>query len=623
MKILKKVLTALGAAGLLAATALCACNFTDDGERLDKPVVTVSPTAYLSWNAVRHATGYELTLNGETTALTETYYQAPADKDFTFSLIATADGYKNSEAATGSYTAPAPDPVPEDGYYFDSRAEDGGNGTENKPFNSLLDLNKITLEAGDALLFKNGSEFRGEFKLASIEGTAEKPVVITNYGEGTAYPKFNGLGVVGSGVIALENCSYVTVKNLEIYDTTRAEGDRRGVLLTADSADASGFYTSVGITLENLNIHDIRGTTDSENSGMSLASKKTGGIQLWSLNGRGRFDKLTIKGCTIRNVDNVGIATWYRPSTAGSAKVSPYSDAFDKTAHTNVVITGNDISDIGKNAIFARNLKGGLIERNVIHDTAVRCVSGNTICTSYVYGTVIQYNEGYLNRAVKKPYGDGAYEDGCMLDADLQSRDTVWQYNYSHDNAFGLFLNCTSYVPENGVADRATVRYNLSVNDYGNKGIFFINYASEMIEIYNNTVVIGSDVSPRILQVNGGSDRNYSFFNNLIYNLSGSASFASLGSGGIFSDNLVYNAAGADINGLTQFASENADCLYDNPLIIGTLGATVEARSGMNAAQAFKLAANSPALNAGKAVTGVANDFFGNPYRKSIGCYCG
>lgn len=622
MKILKSIFAVICALSLIALPAVCACNTDVGEERLDKPVVTVSPTAYLSWNAVRHATEYELTLNGSVRTLTETYYQAEADKDFTFSLIAKAEGYKNSEAATGSYTAPEPDPVPEDGYYFDSKAQDGGNGSEEKPFNSLLDLNKLNLEAGDALLFKNGSEFRGEFKLTSVEGTAAKPVVITNYGEGTALPKFNGNGVVGSGVLALENCSYVTVKNLDIYDTTKTEGDRRGVLLTAD-AETGGFYTSTGIILDGLNIHDIRGTSDAANSGMSLASKKTGGIQLWSLNGRGRFDKLTVTGCTVRNVDNVGIATWYRPSTAGAAKVSPYSQNFDNVAHTNVVISGNDISDIGKNAIFARNLKGGLIERNVIHDTAVRCVSGNTICTSYVYGTVIQYNEGYLNRAVKKPYGDGAYEDGCMLDADLQSRDTVWQYNYSHDNAFGLFLNCTSYVPESNVSDRATVRYNLSVNDYGNKGIFFINYAAELIEIYNNTIVIAADTSPKVLQVNGGDNRNYAFFNNIIYNSSPSAAFASLGTGGTFSDNLVFNSAGADLSGLTQFAAENEDCLYDDPMFVGTIGATAEARAGMNAAQSFKLNASSPALNAGKAVGSVKNDFFGNPYKKSIGCYCG
>lgn len=623
MKTLKRVFIALCAASLASVAFLSACFTAEREEQLDTPVVTVSPSAYLSWNVVKHATEYELTINGASQTVGETYYQADADKDFTFSLIAKAQGYKNSEAATGSYTAPASDPVPEDGYHFDSKAESGGNGSREKPFNSLLDLDKLTIEAGDALLFKNGSEFRGEFKLSSIEGTAEKPVIVSNYGEDGSLPKFNGIGVTGTGVIAIENCSYVTVKNLEIYDTAKTEGDRRGVLLTADSAEAGGFYTSAGITLENLYIHDIRGEKDAENSGMSIASKKTGGIQVWSLNGRGRFDKLTIKGCTIKNVDNVGIATWYRPGTAGNAKVSPYTAQFDSVAHTNVVITDNDISDIGKNAIFARNLKGGLIERNVMHDTAVRCVSGNTICTSYVYGTVIQYNEGYLNRAQKRE-SDGAVQDGCMLDADLQSRDTVWQYNYSHDNAFGLFLNCTAYAPESNVSDRATVRYNLSVNDYGNKGVVFINYAAEMIEIYNNTFVTGAETSPIILQCNSGENRNYSFYNNIIYNCSAKASFSIPETeNASFSDNLVYSVSGADVANVNWFGTKNTNGKYVDPLFIGKAGATVEARTGMNAAQSFKLNALSPALNAGKAVTGVLTDFFGNKYKKSIGCYCG
>lgn len=623
MKIFKSITAAVCAVCIMSAGLLGACFLVPSEEQLDTPVVTVSAEAYLSWNVVKHATEYELTVNGATTTLTDTYYQAEADRDFTFSLIARAEGYKNSEAATGSYTARKPEPVPTDGYHFDSRAEDGGNGSKEKPFNSLLDFNKLTLEAGDAVLFKNGSEFRGEFKLSSIEGTAQKPIVITNYGEGDRLPKFNGVGVVGSGVVAVENCSYLTVKNLEIFDTTKTEGDRRGVLLTADSDTADGFYTSTGITLEGLYIHDIRGEKDAANSGMSLASKKTGGIQVWSENGRGRFDKLTVKDCVIRNVDNVGIATWYRPGTAGSAKVSPYTEKFNATAHTNVVISGNDISDIGKNAIFARNLKGGLIERNVMHDTAVRCVSGNTICTSYVYGTVIQYNEGYLNRAQKRP-SDGAVQDGCMLDADLQSRDTVWQYNYSHDNAFGLFLNCTSYAPDSGVLDRATVRYNLSVNDYGNKGIVFINYAAAMIEVYNNTIVTGADTSPIILQSNNGDNRNYSFYNNIIYNCSAEASLSiPERENASFSDNLVYNTDGADIANVSWFGTVNTGGKYVDPLFAGKAGASVEARTGMNAAQAFKLSALSPALNAGRAVSGVKSDFFGNAYKKSIGCYCG
>ena len=60
-----------------------------------------------------------------------------------------------------------------------------------------------------------------------------------------------------------------------------------------------------------------------------------------------------------------------------------------------------------------------------------------------------------------------------------------------------------------------------------------------------------------------------------------------------------------------------------DPLFAGKAGASVEARTGIIAAQSFKLSALSPALNAGRAVSGVKSDFFGNAYKKSIGCYCG
>ena len=157
MKIFKSITAAVCSVCIMSAGLLGACFLVPMEEQLDTPVVTVSAEAYLSWNVVKHATEYELTVNGATTTLTDTYYQADADKDLTFSLIARAEGYKNSEAATGSYTARKPEPVPTDGYHFDSRAEDGGNGSKEKPFNSLFDFNKLTLEAGDAVLFKTAA----------------------------------------------------------------------------------------------------------------------------------------------------------------------------------------------------------------------------------------------------------------------------------------------------------------------------------------------------------------------------------------------------------------------------------------------------------------------------------
>jgi hypothetical protein len=347
-------------------------------------------------------------------------------------------------------------------------------------------------------------------------------------------------------------------------------------------------------------------------------SKITGGIHVWSNDGLGRVDGLTIKGCKITEVSNVGIATWHKvvqeiDGTVTAKMVSPYNADFRDYAHLNVHIDDNEIDHIGKNAIFARNLYGGLIERNVVHDTAKYCVSGNTIVTRSVDGTVIQYNEGYRNLARARE-SDGKLQDGCMLDADLDSKYTVWQYNYSHDNSFGLFLNCTSG------DDVAIVRYNLSVNDRGNKGIIYINYASAGIYVYNNTIVTSYDTE-YIVQSNG-SGRTSFFYNNLIYNRSDKAKFdISKNADMTAANNLVYNEYGSSIENLSYFVSINAAGIYDeDPMFVGYL--QEDSILGIDNLHDYEVDSNSPALGVGQKMEAV-KDFFGNDYKKSIGFYCG
>jgi hypothetical protein len=107
-----------------------------------------------------------------------------------------------------------------------------------------------------------------------------------------------------------------------------------------------------------------------------------------------------------------------------------------------------------------------------------------------------------------------------MYDADLRSRNIVFQYSYSHDNSHGLFWNATVQA-DSGII----VRYNVSRNDKGN--IFTISYPVTSIYIYNNTVIIGSGVAPTIISERniGTGTRWYQFANNIIYNLSPSASY--------------------------------------------------------------------------------------------------
>ena len=504
----------------------------------------------------------------------------------------------------------------EKGIFFSSLVDENGDGSIDKPFNSLDEISTITVEPGTHIYIEKGSKFLGGISLVNLHGSESEPIVVTSYGKGNK-PVIDGNDLNGKGVVYIENCSNLTVSGLEITDSAKVEGDRRGVLIVCNSnRDSSSFVTYKNITLKDLYIHDIQGFRDAENSGMAMSSKITGGIHVWSEDGLGRVDGLNITGCQITEVSNVGIATWYKVTQSGNnvstKMISPYTAEFEDCAHLNVHIDGNEISHIGKNAIFARNLLGGLIEHNIVHDTAKYCVSGNSIVTRSVDGTIIQYNEGYRNLARGRE-SDGKLQDGCMLDADLDSKYTVWQYNYSHDNSFGLFLNCTN---ENDVA---IVRYNLSVNDQGNKGVIYINYVSAGIYVYNNTIVTSYNTE-YIIQSNGSGRISY-FYNNLIYNRSANAKFGiSSGCTMTASHNLIYNEYGSEISGMDYFVSINKNGVYSDPLFLGYL--QEDSVLGIDNQNTYILDSNSPALGVGKEIANVP-DFFGNDYKKSIGFYCG
>jgi pectate lyase len=153
-----------------------------------------------------------------------------------------------------------------------------------------------------------------------------------------------------------------------------------------------------------------------------------------------------------------------------------------------------------------------------VWDTAHRARSGNQIFTRSCYGTVVQFNEGSLNRAVDDM-------DGSAFDADLESPATVWQYNYSHDNRFGLITLCSV------ARDRdIVIRYNISRNDQGR--LVNINYNFGGVHIYNNVFIIPAHLSPQILwETHARTGANFTgtqsdaFNNNIVYNLSPTATY--------------------------------------------------------------------------------------------------
>jgi hypothetical protein len=179
-----------------------------------------------------------------------------------------------------------------------------------------------------------------------------------------------------------------------------------------------------------------------------------------------------------------------------------------------VVIRGNRLSDIGKNAMGVRASLAPRVEGNIVERAAAR-LHGNAI---YVFGckdAVIERNQVWGTRLDRI--------EGAAFDSDYNSEGTVIQYNYSHDNGGGLvdFCNNSQSRPPRGYNDGTVVRHNLSVNDVYR--VFMFDGPVTNTDIHNNTVYVGKGLAPHIVEFDlfgkapGYADRTR-FRNNIIYN---------------------------------------------------------------------------------------------------------
>lgn len=472
-------------------------------------------------------------------------------------------------------------------YYIDSQhGNDNNNGlSPKKAWRSLTKVNAVLLFPGSSLLFKAGGFWTGQLRPQG-SGAEGKPIIIDKYGTGPK-PVLNGNGIIASGVLKLHNQSYWEVRNLEIINTAGFDAERRGVEISG-----SNFGLMKHIYLQNLTIHDIRGTIGNE-----LSDKKSAGIYFTVTDDRSiptRYDDILIEGCEIYNCQNQGIVINNEVTVADY----PGSEAWEKRKITNLIVRNNIIHHISKNAMIIRLADKGLVERNLCYETALG-TTGNTIFSRSARNTIFQYNEGYLNRSPDY--------DGSMYDPDLKSPGTIWQYSYSHDNAHGLVWFCTD-PNDTGVI----VRHNVSYNDKGN--LVYINYGFKDAQIHNNTFYIGEGLNPKVIIENPKNDHTYSYQNNIVFNANKEVlkfDFSTDGKGiqnRTISNNIFYR-----IN--TPHQINLAANSTSNPLLIipGDI-------NSINYKVAdYKLAPGSPALNSGIPIS--KNTF--NNANSNIGYYSG
>lgn len=465
--------------------------------------------------------------------------------------------------------------------YVDSESgNDQNNGlSEDAPWQSLAKVNDATFGPGAKILLKAGSMWVGHLHPKG-SGSAQHPIIIDQYGNGDK-PLIDGNGMTGKGVVYLYNQSYWEINNLEITNDADKPGDRRGVEVSAEN------YGLINhIYLRSLHIHHIKGII-----GNGHPEKRTAGIYVTTVADDikpTRYNDILIENCHIHHIQNQGIATSHEKGVFDY----PEGEKWENRKMTNLIIRNNIIHHISKNAMIIRMTEGGLVERNLCFETATD-ITGNTIFSRTVRGTVFQYNEGFLNRSPDA--------DGSLYDPDINSPGTIWQYSYSHDNAHGLVWFCT-HKRDDGII----VRYNLSQND---KGILvYFNYAFSEATVYNNVFYIGEHVSPIIIRERSNTDHTYSFYNNIIYNKSRNASYRFALPGYKAVQNRTY-AHNIFYGNHPKGEPDDPAKITEDPLFVDPGVGSI----GLNTLEGYKLRTGSPALRSGKIIpNNGGQDFYGN-----------
>lgn len=467
--------------------------------------------------------------------------------------------------------APALAAAPGARHYLDCSATATGDGSARRPWTTLAEANAHPYGPGDLLLLKRGATCVGTLQPQGA-GSAAHPFTIADYGDAPGRAVVDGHGA--HDAVLLADTQHLRLTRLEITNAAAPGTERNGVRLRLSDHGAAR-----DITLDHLFVHDVRGGDHKTLTGSSAVHVAVEGTTVPSW-----YDGLSIHHNVIRDVDREGIYFKSRFSkrelVGGQQDPVAYPGAW--TPSLNVRIHHNTLTSLAGDGIKIDTTSGARIDHNRLDGFQLRSQAANAgIWTFNTDDTVVEHNE---------VSGGGNTKDGMSFDADGASRGTVFQYNYSHDNAGGFLLIC----PYSGAKTLDTVaRYNISRDD----GARLVQNCWGPIlgtRIHNNTFVNRTTVPGYLVQDDAGSPattrHELAIIDNIFVNEgpNGGYAFKNPTPGLTFSHNLFH--------GITM-TRPNPGGLDADPLLLPD----------------FRLAAGSPALSAGAVITdNGGRDWFGN-----------
>ena len=563
-------------------------------------------------------------------------------------------------------------------YYVDSEngnADENATGTsKDDAFKTLKQVNAVNLQPGDQVRFKRGSVFNGEALHFTKEdsGSADASVVISTYGdESAARPQINTNGQGRwnlnygnpldnqnhkwkgevSSCILIEDTEYIEINGLELTNNRKTdkvpETDSNGNVrdyndaYAMDRTGVAGVAKDNGtvdhIVLNDLYIHDVTGNVYNKhmtNGGIYFIMEKPTNE---ATTGVARYNDVKIKNCYLDTVNRWGIAVGYTYQWGRFTNASLSDEVMSTYGASKVVIENNYLNNVGGDAITTMYCDNPLIQYNVSENAAKQInktdysqqqpsldANGNETGKQDVgagrvaagiwpwkcKNAIFQYNECFATLNASSGNGDGQPWDADYGDG------TNYQYNYSHGNTASTIMFCGPQSINN------TFRYNISQNEdmgpldpAGNTG---------NCQVYNNTFYIKAGLNT-IWHRSHGNGGPVTAENNIFYFAGSTPATVSNwnpSNNKVFDNNLYYNVSNYPTDANAVKVSAGTAVLVDAGS--GPVAAAEDKQARLHEDptattkfDGYKLAANSPAINAGKVIVdrngySIDHDFFGH-----------
>lgn len=330
-------------------------------------------------------------------------------------------------------------------FYVDSKeGSDKNSGTSTEQaWKSLDRVNQERLYPGTKVCFKCGGSWKGTLLLRG-EGIKAAPIVITSYGKGEK-PEIDGDGAYSA--IYLQGVSHCVVENLRVCNRAQDRKVRQGICIEGKPQGITEY-----VTVKNCEITEVDGQNMRETD--VYESMYWNGAIYATIPGRSserdHLHHIHILNNYIHDVRTSGI------------RINQEEDFINDIHHTCIVVRGNLIERTGSDGIIVANSISPLIDSNRCLDAGAlgvpeetRLLAGIWVCATS--NALIQRNEVAGTRLFS--------DDGTAFDTDWGNEGTiVFQYNYTHDNEGGFWLDCSGLNYNVGF-QKTILRYNISLRD--------------------------------------------------------------------------------------------------------------------------------------------------------------